>query len=49
MSQAEPGASVFIDDREQNLAPACALGMKTIRFTDAVRLRQELAGLGVHT
>ena len=49
MSQAEPAASVFIDDREQNLEPARALGMQTIRFTDAVRLRQELAGLGVHT
>ena len=49
MSQAEPDASVFIDDREQNLEPARSLGMQTIRFTDAPRLRQELAGLGVHT
>jgi putative hydrolase of the HAD superfamily len=49
MSQAEPEGSVFIDDREQNLEPARALGMRTIRFTDALRLRQELAGLGVHT
>jgi putative hydrolase of the HAD superfamily len=49
MSQAEPGSSVFIDDREQNLEPARALGMRTIRFTDALRLRQELAGLGVRT
>ena len=49
MSQSDPAASVFVDDREQNLPPASALGMKTIRFTDAVRLRQELAGLGVHT
>jgi FMN phosphatase YigB (HAD superfamily) len=40
---------VFIDDREQNLEPARALGMKTIRFTDAHRLRRELADLGVHT
>ena len=48
MSQAEPGRSVFIDDRERNLEPARALGMKTIRFTDAQGLRQELAALGVH-
>jgi putative hydrolase of the HAD superfamily len=49
MSQAEPGSSVFIDDREQNLEPARSLGMQTIRFTDARRLRQDLAELGVHT
>ena len=49
MSQAEPAASVFIDDREQNLEPARHLGMQTIRFTDAPSLRQDLAGLGVHT
>lgn len=49
MSQAEAQDSVFIDDRERNLEPAGSLGMRTIRFTDAARLRQELAGLGVHT
>jgi putative hydrolase of the HAD superfamily len=49
MSQAEPDSSLFIDDRERNLEPARDLGMRTIRFTDAARLRQELAGLGVHT
>ncbi len=49
MSQAEPENSVFIDDRERNLEPARALGMRTIRFTDAPRLREELAELGVHT
>jgi putative hydrolase of the HAD superfamily len=49
MSQADPGSSVFIDDRERNLEPARTLGMQTIRFTDALRLRQELAGLGVLT
>lgn len=48
MSQAEPGRSVFIDDREQNLEPARELGMQTIRFTDAAQLRQDLAELGVH-
>jgi putative hydrolase of the HAD superfamily len=49
MSQAVPEESVFIDDRERNLEPARALGMRSIRFTDAPGLRQDLAGLGVHT
>jgi putative hydrolase of the HAD superfamily len=49
MSQAEPESSVFIDDREPNLGPARALGMQTIRYTDAPRLREALAGLGVRT
>jgi putative hydrolase of the HAD superfamily len=49
MSQAEPEASVFIDDRQRNLEPARMLGMRTIRYTDALRLRQELASLGVRT
>jgi putative hydrolase of the HAD superfamily len=49
MSQAEPGSSVFIDDRERNLEPARTLGMQTIRFTDTLQLRQGLAGLGVQT
>ena len=47
MSQANPAHSVFIDDRERNLEPARELGMRTIRFTDAARLREELAELGV--
>jgi putative hydrolase of the HAD superfamily len=47
MSQADPAASVFIDDRERNLEPAGALGMHTIRYTDPARLEQELAALGV--
>jgi putative hydrolase of the HAD superfamily len=49
MSQAKPESSVFIDDRERNLEPARSLGMRTIRFIDAPRLRQDLAGVGVHT
>jgi putative hydrolase of the HAD superfamily len=48
MSQAEADDSVFIDDRERNLEPARALGMRAIRFTDALGLRQELAAMGVH-
>ena len=33
IAQADPSASLFVDDREQNLAPARALGMRTIPFT----------------
>jgi putative hydrolase of the HAD superfamily len=49
MSQAEAEASVFVDDRERNLEPARMLGMRTIRYTDAAQLRQELASMGVQT
>jgi putative hydrolase of the HAD superfamily len=49
MAQAEPSRSVFIDDREQNLAPARALGMHALRFTTADALRDDLAALGVRT
>jgi putative hydrolase of the HAD superfamily len=49
MSQANPEESLFIDDRARNLEPARTLGMRTIRFTDASQLRQELAGLGVQS
>jgi len=47
MAQADPAASVFIDDRPRNLEPAAALGMHTIHFTDPDRLATELAGIGV--
>ena len=47
MAQADPAPSVFIDDREQNLAPARALGMQALRFTAPDALRRDLAGLGV--
>jgi len=47
VSQADPGRSVFIDDRPQNLTPAAALGMRTILFKDAGQLRRDLAALGV--
>ena len=46
MTQADPASSVFVDDREQNLAPARALGMQTIRFTSADQLSRSLVGLG---
>ncbi|PYP65523.1 MAG: hydrolase [Gemmatimonadetes bacterium] len=46
MTQADPASSVFVDDREQNLAPARALGMQTIHFRSADQLSRSLAGLG---
>jgi putative hydrolase of the HAD superfamily len=49
MAQAEAGAAVLIDDREQNLPPARALGMHAIRFTTADGLRRDLAAFGVAT
>ena len=45
MTQADPRAVLFIDDRPQNLAPAAALGMHTMQFTGAATLREELRRL----
>lgn len=39
-------AVTFIDDLPENLPPAAHLGIRTILFTDASRLRQVLGGLG---
>ena len=47
MSQTEPSAAVFIDDREPNLETARALGMHTILYQDASRLRRDLTALAV--
>lgn len=47
ITQAEPARTLFIDDRPQNLAPAAALGMRTIQFQSAGQLRQALAEHGV--
>lgn len=47
LSQARPDHSVFIDDRPENLEPAHALGMRTIRFTTVADLAERLAALGV--
>jgi len=46
MTQAVPANSVFVDDREQNLAPARALGMKTILYASADQLARSLGDLG---
>ena len=47
IAQADAADSLLIDDRDQNLAPASALGMHTIRFTDPESLARELAEYGV--
>jgi 2-haloacid dehalogenase len=43
----EPGSILFIDDMAENVAAAEALGIRSIRFTNAARLRGELASLGI--
>lgn len=50
ISQRAPGETVFVDDRAQNLEPARALGMRTLRFRGEEgpeALRAGLAALGV--
>ena len=47
ISEARAAESVLIDDREQNLAPAKALGMHTIHYQSATQLANELDALGV--
>ncbi len=47
MSQAEPSAAAFIDDREHNLETARGLGMHTILYHDAPQLRRDLTALAV--
>jgi putative hydrolase of the HAD superfamily len=42
IAQANPERSLFIDDREQNLTAASALGMNVILFTSAEKLRSDL-------
>jgi putative hydrolase of the HAD superfamily len=45
--QAKPERVVFVDDREQNLAPARAQGYETIHFTGAPELEKSLRGFGL--
>jgi len=40
--------SVFVDDREENLVAAKALGFSTIRFKSAAQLQTELVSAGVN-
>ena len=47
MTQAIPERTLFIDDRIQNLAPAAALGMRTIHFRTADQLRADVRAQGL--
>lgn len=47
MTQADPTRTLFVDDREQNLKPAAALGWRTIHFENAGQLRGALVAKGV--
>ena len=43
----EPAATLFIDDSVKNVDGARACGWQAVHFTDADRLRGDLAGLGI--
>jgi putative hydrolase of the HAD superfamily len=45
--QADPGASLFVDDREENVAAARAAGIRSIHMTDSGRLPHQLREAGV--
>ena len=47
IAQAAADHSLFIDDRQQNLAPAQALGFQTLHFTSAPQLQAGLHALGL--
>ena len=42
----EPREAIFIDDREENLTEARAIGIQTIRYQSVERLRQDLQSIG---
>ncbi len=41
--------SLFLDDREENVAAAARLGLRTVRVEDPARLRGQLTVLGIET
>ena len=43
----QPEESIFIDDNVDNVAAAKAVGMESVRFTDAATLVQQLAEFGI--
>jgi putative hydrolase of the HAD superfamily len=47
VAQAIPTQSLFIDDREQNIGPAQAMGFQVHRFTDAPSLARLVGDLGI--
>jgi putative hydrolase of the HAD superfamily len=46
--QADPAATVFIDDREGNVNAAKAAGMQAIHFTAPEVLIEQMGALGIH-
>ncbi|MDF2773114.1 MAG: hydrolase [Geminicoccaceae bacterium] len=47
IAQADAERSLLVDDRDQNLAPASAVGMHVVRYTDAESLARALAEVGL--
>jgi putative hydrolase of the HAD superfamily len=47
MTQSNPMRTLLIDDRLQNLAPADSLGVRTLHFRTAQKLRGDLKELGL--
>jgi putative hydrolase of the HAD superfamily len=47
IAQAKPECVLFVDDREQNLAPAKAMGMQALHFKSPDSLRESLHGLNL--
>lgn len=47
ISGSPAGATLFIDDKQENCDAATALGMQAIRFDSPAQLRIELTGLGI--
>lgn len=45
IAHAEPAATLFIDDRQQNLTPATTLGMSVILYKSVPQLRSDLERL----
>ncbi|MFB4313848.1 HAD-IA family hydrolase [Actinomadura sp. 21ATH] len=45
---ASPDELTFVDDREENVRAAEALGIRSVLFTGAESLRAHLAGAGLH-
>jgi len=43
----DPDEALFLDDREENIAAAARLGLRTVRVHDPARVREELASAGI--
>jgi len=49
ITQRVPAETLFLDDREENIRGAEAVGLRTLRVLDPARLREDLAHAGVAT